>query len=378
MPTRIAILGGGQLARMTAAAAFRLGLEVGVVARQAEDSPATLMATRTWIGDWSTPELLTDVATWAQVVTLENEFVDARVLAELERRGVSVRPSAHTLATVQDKLTQKEALRKAGLPVPRFAAVESAADMFSVGRELGWPLMLKARRGGYDGYGNELVRKPEDAAAAFEKLSRKGSELMVEEFIPFTAELAIMVARNPQGEEAAYPVVETVQHAHMCHTVLAPAPVSARTAARAEELGRAVLRAIEGVGIFGIELFLLTDGDLLINELAPRPHNSGHFTIEACMTSQFENHVRAVMGLPLGDTSMRTAAAAMVNLLGSQDGESVPRGMDEALKVRGANVHIYGKHRSRPGRKMGHVTVCADSVVEAREKALQAARCISL
>ncbi len=373
----LAILGGGQLARMSAYAAYRLGLDVGIMARPADDNPAARVATHTWMGAYDDRALLEDVARQAAAVTLENEFVDVGVLQVLEARGVAVFPSSKTLALVQDKATQKGVCVKAGLPVPRFATVETPEDVLKAAESLGWPLVLKARRNGYDGYGNALLRDPADVEPAFTKL-RARSALMVEAFVPFTAELAIMVARGRNGDEVVYPLTETVQHAHMCHTVLAPAAVGPATVARAEEVARKLVRAVEGVGVFGVELFLLNDGEVLVNEVAPRPHNSGHFTMDACATSQFENHVRAVLGLPLGSTAMRVPAAVMVNILGSTTGPAQPRGLAEALAVPGVTVHLYGKHNSRPSRKMGHVTALGATVQEAREAALKAARAITI
>jgi 5-(carboxyamino)imidazole ribonucleotide synthase len=378
MRHRIAILGGGQLARMTAYAAFRLGLEVGVVARPADDSPAAKLASERWIGDWEDRAILDQVAQYADVVTLENEFVAPAALAYLEDCGVIACPSSKTLSVVQDKFLQKTALAQAGLPVPRFMAATDAAAVLEAGETLGWPLVLKCRRNGYDGYGNELLRSAVDVAPAVEKLLKRGGDLMVEEFVPFTKELAVMVARNREGQEMTYPVVETIQHAHMCHTVLAPAEASPKTTRRASELARTIMRTIDGVGIFGVELFLLTDGDLLINEIAPRPHNSGHFSIEACVTSQFENHVRAILNFPLGAADMHVPAAVMVNILGSHAAPARPRGLPTALSVEGATVHLYGKNASRPGRKMGHVTAIGATIPAARELALRAARGISI
>ncbi|MBI4746876.1 MAG: 5-(carboxyamino)imidazole ribonucleotide synthase [Acidobacteria bacterium] len=377
MTSRIGILGGGQLARMTAYAAFRLGFQVGILERE-EESPASFLTPNSWVGSWNDQQLLDELATYADVVTLENEFVDGEALTYLESCGVHLYPSARTLATIQDKFLQKTALKRAGLPVPRFAAVESPPEILDCARSFGWPLMLKARRNGYDGYGNELLRTPEDVIPAFEKLARRSGLLMVEEFVPFTKELAIMVARSSHGDETAYPVVETIQHAHMCHTVLAPAAISENSIRRASELGKRIMTSLDAVGIFGIELFLMTDGDLMINEIAPRPHNSGHFSIEGCFTSQFENHVRSIVGLPLGSTQMVAPAAVMVNVLGTNEGPAQPKGLTEALSIPGAHVHLYGKKMSRPGRKMGHVTATGQTVAEAREIALRAARLIMI
>jgi len=374
----LGILGGGQLARMSTYAAHRLGIPVAIIARPTDDNPASHVTHRTFLGDWSDPALLEQVARECSVVTLENEFVDPKALAWLEAKGVKVHPSSACVAMVQDKYLQKCALRDAGLPVPRFAATDTVADVVKAAETLGWPLMLKCRRLGYDGYGNELLRTPADVEPGFQKLARRGSALMVEEFVPFTRELAIMVVRRPSGEEAVYPLVETVQHAHVCHTVLAPADVSARTQARAEAVAREMMRAVGGTGIFAVEMFLLADGEVLINELAPRPHNSAHYSMEACATSQFENHVRAVLDLPLGSTAMVVPAAAMVNLLATQAGPPDAKGLADALKVPGATVHLYGKSASRPGRKMGHVTAVGSNIREVRELALKAARCITL
>lgn len=379
MTQRIAILGGGQLARMSAYAAYRLGCEIGIVARPTDDSPALLTASERFVGDWSAPALLDAVAGYADAVLLENEFISPDILRYLEATGKpQVTPSSHTIALVQDKFLQKTALAQAGLPVPRFAEADSTEAVAEAGRRFGFPLVLKCRTNGYDGYGNELIRSAADIEPAFEKLLKRGSRLMVEEFVPFTKELAVMAARNRRGDEVVYPVVETIQHAHVCHTVLAPAAVSATTAACVTALARRILEAIEGVGVFGVELFLLTDGEVLINEIAPRPHNSGHYTIEACETSQFENHVRAGLNLPLGSPRMRTPAAVMVNLLGGFDAPARPTGLEAALQVPGTTVHLYGKKASRPGRKMGHVTALGEDLIETRERALRAARAIAI
>jgi 5-(carboxyamino)imidazole ribonucleotide synthase len=362
---------------MTSYAAYRLGLDVGVMARPADDNPAAGVATHTWMGAWDDRALLEDLAKRATAVTLENEFVDPAVLAFLESRGVAVHPSSKTLSMVQDKHTQKVAFARVGLPVPRFAAVGSVQDVLDQGQVLGWPMVLKARRNGYDGYGNALLREPADVEPAFQKL-RARSELMVEEFVAFTSELAIMVARGRKGDEVVYPLTETIQHAHMCHTVLVPAPVSAATVARAQDVARKVVKTLDGVGVFGVELFLLNDGEVLVNEVAPRPHNSGHYTLEACVTSQFENLVRAVMGWPLGAATMLAPAAAMVNVLGSHAGPTHVGGLADALAVPGVTVHLYGKANSRPGRKMGHVTAVGESITATRERALKAARAITI
>ncbi len=369
---RLGIIGGGQLARMTALAALPLGCEV-VVLEKNPLSPGARLAPLSMVGDWEDPEVVVELAERVDVVTLENEFVPAGMLRHLEERRHRVFPTAATLALTQDKLVQKQTLATAGVPVPRFRAVDSVAELPAVGREWGWPLVLKARRNGYDGKGNVTVRSESEAAAAWVRLGGPARELYVEEFWPFTRELAVIITRGRQGETAAYPVVETIQRNHVCHEVRAPAEVAPGTAAQAVDLALRAVAAVGAVGSFGVELFLGAAGQLAINELAPRVHNSGHYTIEACLCSQFENHVRAVFGWPLGSTRLVRPAAVMLNLLGVGEGSGRVDGLPEALSVPGAHVHLYGKAASGPGRKLGHVTALGDSVAEARAIAARAA-----
>jgi 5-(carboxyamino)imidazole ribonucleotide synthase len=370
----VGIAGAGQLARMTCLAAWPLGLRVAVLGDAAE--PAGPMAAGVVAGDWRDAEAVRALGAASGVVTLENEFVDAGALAEVEATGTAVRPGAEAVAQVQDKALQKALLAEAGLPVPRCVVVTGVREVEAVGRDLGWPLMLKARRLGYDGYGNATCHSPEEAAQALGRLDA-GDGVLVEAFVDFTHELAAMVGRSPSGGEAVYPVVETRQRNHVCHEVLAPAPVAPEVAARAAEVARAAAAAASGVGVTGVEMFLRDGGEVLVNELAPRPHNSGHLSIEACETSQFENHLRGVLDLPLGDAALRVPAAAMVNLLGAEAGPSRPR-IADALAVPGAHVHLYDKRDVRPGRKMGHVTALGATVEEALGRARRAAGAVAL
>ncbi|NJN15261.1 MAG: 5-(carboxyamino)imidazole ribonucleotide synthase [Oscillochloris sp.] len=375
--TRIGIFGGGQLAQMLTQAAISLAVETTIFEREA-DSPAGRLTQHEIVGQWDDPAALADFAAASEIVTLENEFVDAAILADLEARGLLVRPTAATLAVVQDKFLQKEALRAAGLDVPAFRAVGTPGDVLAAASQLGWPLVLKARRNGYDGYGNATVRNPDDLAAAWDRLARRGSQLMIEAFVPFERELAVMVVRGLDGEIRNYPVVETVQRDHICHVVRAPAPVDNAVTAQAVRLAVQAIETVDGVGIFGVELFQSQDGRVLINELAPRPHNSGHYTIEGCITSQFENHLRAILGWPLGRCDLRAPAAVMVNLLGRRDGPPAKDALKEALAIPGAHIHLYGKRASRPGRKMGHITVLGNSLAEAEALARRAADLVEL
>lgn len=376
--TRLGILGGGQLAQMLTQAAISLGIETVIFERTA-DSPASRLTHHQIVGQWDDDAALAQFAALCDVITLENEFVDAGILRRLEAVGLPVYPTSDTLAAIQDKLVQKQRIESAGLAVPNFRAVDSPDDVKAAAEDLGYPLLLKARRDGYDGYGNVTILSAEDIPAAWEKLgAHKGRKLLVESFVPFTRELAVMVLRGRDGETRTYPVVETVQKNHICHVVRAPAPISSESAAQAANLARQAVAAVNGVGVFGVELFELADGSVLYNEMAPRTHNSGHYTMEGCVTSQFENHIRAVLGWPLGSTEMVAPAAVMVNILGGRNGAANPDGIREALATSGAHVHIYGKRDVRTGRKMGHVTALGDSIEEAEAIAHESANRISL
>ncbi|MCX6883135.1 MAG: 5-(carboxyamino)imidazole ribonucleotide synthase, partial [Verrucomicrobia bacterium] len=310
------------------------------------------------------------------VVTLENEFVDAGLLRQLESEGFSVRPTARSMELVQDKLIQKAALRSAGLAVPAFVDVPTRAALDQAIVELGLPLVLKKRRNGYDGKGNTTLHTAQNAQTAWEFLQGDVNALFAEGFVNFSAELAVMITRALDGSSVIYPVVETIQRHHICHVVKAPAQIPDALAAQVRVLAQHAVETMQGVGSFGVELFYSSTGNVVINELAPRVHNSGHYTIEGCVCSQFENHVRAVLGWPLGSTALRSPAAVMINLLGIERGSGYPQGIDRALQIDGAHLHVYGKNSSMPSRKMGHVTALGGSVEDALQKAQGAAALI--
>jgi 5-(carboxyamino)imidazole ribonucleotide synthase len=372
-PVRLGIIGGGQLARMTAIAALPLGCEV-VVLEKNPFSPAARLSPDSIVGDWSDPPTLMKFAEHCDVITLENEFVDASALAALEKAGHKVFPGAACIGVTQDKLTQKQALQNAGLAVSKFQAVNSPAEIISAAKDFGWPLLLKTRRNGYDGKGNFTVRSEADAEAGWRTLGGGINALFVEAFWNFKMELAAIVTRARDGAAVVYPVVETIQRDHVCHVVKAPAEIAWDVDARATEMARRAVEAVGGVGSFGVEMFLSADGEIAINELAPRVHNSGHYTIEACGCSQFENHVRAVLGWPLGNPRMLSPTAVMVNLLGKEKAPGQPQGLANVLRMTGARVHIYGKMMSGVGRKMGHITVLANSLEEGLAVAQSAAK----
>jgi 5-(carboxyamino)imidazole ribonucleotide synthase len=372
-PVRLGIIGGGQLARMTAIAALPLGCEV-IVLEKNPHSPAARLSPDSVVGDWNDPATLLKFAERCDVITLENEFVDATALEVLEKAGHKIFSSAACIAVTQDKFAQKSALQNVGIAVPQFCAVSSPAEIIAAGKQFGWPVVLKTRRNGYDGKGNFTLKSEAEVAAGWKTLGDGKNELMIEAWFPFVKELAVIVTRGRDGATAVYPVVETIQRNHVCHVVKAPAQISDELAKRAAALALRAVEAVGGVGSFGVEMFLSADGELAINELAPRVHNSGHYTIEACQCSQFENHVRAVLGWPLGNPQMIAPAAVMVNLLGTEKTSGEPRGLQNALRQAGARVHIYGKLTSGAGRKMGHITVLENSVEKARVIAERAAQ----
>jgi len=352
--TRLGIFGGGQLAKMTAQAASILGIET-VIFTPDIDCPAAQVTPHMIVGEWRDSALLEQFARQCDVVTLESEFVDVDLLEQVIALGTPVYPPPHTIAQVQDKLTQKRTMQAAGIPVPRFLNVQTATDVMTAVEAFGFPVVLKARRNGYDGYGNVTIRRSNDVANALDRL--KGRELMVEEYVPFVRELALMAVRDQAGNMKFYPVVETVQQNHICHIVRCPASIEEATALKAAAIAEKALTAIDGVGVFGIELFELENGDVIYNEIAPRPHNSGHYTIEGTITSQFSNHVRAVLGYALGDTAQIAPATVMLNILGERSGPPHEDALKDALATEGVHIHLYGKREVRVGRKMGHLTV---------------------
>ncbi len=372
---RIGIVGGGQLAKMTALPAMELGCEI-VILEKTENTPSSSLAADILYGDWDDPANLLNLADKVDLVSLENEFVDATSLKAVEQAGHQLYPSSKTIGLVQDKLIQKQALSDAGIAVAPFAAVNSQDEIKLHADQLGWPLVLKTRRNGYDGKGNATLNSAADIDDAWAKLDGNNRELYVEGFCNFSGELAVMVTRGSNGEMVNYPVVESVQKEHICHIVRAPARIDDELANAAVELARKAVTTIDGVGTIGVEMFLTKENQIILNEMAPRVHNSGHYTIEACECSQFENHVRAILGLPLGSTEMIAPAAVMINMLGEEQGTGYPVGIEQALAVKGAHIHVYGKTTTNIGRKMGHITALGSDINEAEQIASKAASCI--
>lgn len=369
----LGILGGGQLAKMLALDAYRLGLEVAII-EKGERSPAGDMTKLDYTGGWDDPSSLEKFIENCDIVTLENEFINPMILDYISKFN-PVFPTPQTMKLVQDKYIQKSVFKRKRILVPAFDQIGSKEDAIAFGDKYGYPYIIKTRTLGYDGYGNHTINSPDDIDIAFKKftVNEKLRPLMAEQFIKFDKELAVMVARNTEGEVAIYPCVETIQKNHICNIVIAPADVDGKTIRKAKDLAVRCVEAIKGVGVFGVELFHTNDDRVLVNEIAPRPHNSGHYTIEACRTSQYENAIRAVLGLPLGSTEMIAPAACMINLLGERNGSGIPEDVARSLKTGLARLHLYNKKGSRLGRKMGHITALGKNRSEAYSNAKAAA-----
>ncbi|MFB6192059.1 MAG: 5-(carboxyamino)imidazole ribonucleotide synthase [Haloarculaceae archaeon] len=370
----LGVVGGGQLGRMLGEAAAPLGVEV-VVSDPTPDCPAAPVVADQVVGGFDEYETLRELAERADVLTYEIELTDPDELDRVsEETGTPVHPAPDTLRTIEDKLVQKRALADAGIPVPAFRPVADAGELRAAGEELGWPLTLKAREGGYDGRGVVFVDGPEDAEAALDAI---GGAAMAEETVDFERELAVMAVRG-DGETGALPVTETIHREGILRESVTPARADGATRERAREVALDVLAELDGRGIFGIELFERASrsdaerasgersdpragAEILVNEIAPRPHNSGHWSIEGAVTSQFALHTRAVLGWPLGSTDLR-CPTALANLLGDVDEPREARlgGVGDVLAADGAGLHWYGKREARPLRKMGHVALTAD------------------
>ncbi len=373
MAITIGVIGGGQLARMMVPPAVHLGLGIKVLAEN-EGSSAEIAATQ--VGDYRDVETVLAFAKTVDVITFDHEHVPQHVLHALVDAGHQVHPGPDALHVAQDKIVMRARLSELGLPVPDWAAVHKEAELAAFLELHDGKAVLKTARGGYDGKGVRIVEHATEAADWFTALAEDGNDgaLLVEEFVPFTRELAQLVARRPSGEMRTWPVVETVQRDGVCAEVLAPAPnASGELVAEAQRIATTIAEGLGVTGVLAVELFEAVDGRLLINELAMRPHNSGHFTIEGSVTSQFEQHLRAVADLPLGETPLTARAVVMVNVLGGPaEGTMDVRYPAVMAAHPEAKLHSYAK-QPRPGRKVGHVTVRGDDMAATRAEAQAAA-----
>lgn len=353
---------------MMVEAASRLNLSVTILDAPVDAPAKQIESTQNHIqGAFNDAAKITELASQVDVLTVEIEHVNADVLAQIEQEGrVRVCPSAFTVKTIQDKYNQKKYLESHGIPVAEYREIKDADAVKQVAKEFGYPLMLKSKTMAYDGKGNYVVKSEADVEKAVAALSK--TPLYAEKWAPFVKELAVMVVRRANGEIRSYPVVETIHKNSICHLVIAPAQIDGSVAVKAQKIAENAIKSFPGAGIFGVEMFVMADGEILLNEIAPRPHNSGHYTIEACETSQYENHMRAILDLPLGSTAMKVPASIMVNILGeNSDMEACYKPCQAALLAEGATIHLYGKKESRAGRKMGHITLVGESMMQVQK-----------
>lgn len=361
---KLGIIGGGQLGKIMSQKAKKMGFHVTIL-DPTFNCPAAQVSDKHIMGGFHDKDKLEQLVQETDVTTFELEHVDTSILKELYDNGHAIHPSPYIIELIQNKYEQKKLLDQKGIPVPAYKNVQTDDDLSA----FGFPVIQKAKMGGYDGKGVQMLKSKADLQ------KRLDTESFIEELVEIDKELAVIVARNIEGETKCYPVVEMLfdDRTNICDIVMAPAKISKEIEKKSIEISVKSIEALEGVGIFAVELFLTKKGEILVNEIAPRPHNSGHYTVEACATSQFEQIIRAVTNLPLGSTKL-ISPAVMINLLGEEgyEGEPFIDGIHEALEIPELSFHFYGKTYTKPFRKMGHVTVLDDDIDKALEKAMKA------
>jgi 5-(carboxyamino)imidazole ribonucleotide synthase len=364
---RIGILGGGQLARMMIEETSKYGFEFVIYSEEA-NSPAGKICNKEITGKFSDTEQLNAFCKECDIVTLENEFIDRKYIEYIEQKGKVCLPGSEIVGMIQDKFVQKQMLGNMNIPVPEFEEVNSTEDIKRFASAHGYPVILKSRTMGYDGKGNYKIDNESGIKEAYDLLGKRGN-LMCEEFIDFQRELAVQIVRSSNGEVKVYPVVESVQKNHICHLVKADNGFIDEVSKEIKRIAIKLVDRISYVGVLAVELFQMENGKIYVNELAPRVHNTGHYTIEGCYTSQFENHILAILGLPLGLSGMKYKNAVMINLIGERNGKANLKGYSELIKDPMADIHFYGKDETRVGRKMGHITVTGDDMEVVLNKA---------
>jgi 5-(carboxyamino)imidazole ribonucleotide synthase len=375
-PICVGIIGGGQLGKMIAHEARRMSLKI-VVLDPTEGCPAAKIADEQIVADFKDESAIIKLADKCDIITYEIELANSSALKELELKNYPIRPAPETLRIIQNKYRQKSFLKKHKIAVPDFELVRSEEHLHELCRKFGFPAMLKACEDSYDGRGNFLITSKGKVHEAFDYFA--GRECMLEKYVPFTKEVSIMVARNPSGQIESFPVAENIHKNSILDTTIAPARISRKVELKAKRLAEKTMEVLHGAGIFGIEMFVTKGGGVLVNEIAPRPHNSGHYTNEACSVSQFEQHLRAVLDLPLSRPEL-LAPAAMVNILGNENfsGSYAVKGLKKLLAVPGVKLYVYGKKTSKPRRKLGHITATGKTAKEALARATRARRMVEL
>ena len=372
---RLGIIGGGQLGKMIGIEAKRMSMKLAYLDPD-KNCPASSLADEMIVSDFKDAKSILELADKVDVLTYEIELANSSVLRDLESKGHTIHPASGVLNTIQNKLRQKKFLRAKNIPVPAFEEVTSVDQVKKICREFGYPSVLKACEDSYDGRGNFLLRSVGDVERGIKYF--EGRRCMVEQYIHFTKEISVMVARNTRGQVVSFPVVQNIHTNGILDTTIVPSGENRKVESNAKSIAEKVVRALGGVGIFGIEMFL-RDNKIMINEIAPRPHNSGHYSIEACSVSQFEQHIRAILGLPLIEPRL-LSPVVMINILGipNYSGEYSLKGIEKAFSVPGLKLHLYGKRISKPQRKLGHITVTAEKIEEALSRARRVKKLLTI
>jgi len=365
---KIGIVGGGQLGKMMILDAKRLGFFVAIL-DPTEDCPAHSICDYHIVKSFNDKDAYKELASLVDVITYEFEHINSEILQELENSGHRVYPSPHSLEIIQDKKTQKDLLVKNGVLTPEYQSVNSVDDIVEISKLYGFPMMLKARTGGYDGKGNALIKDVESIAASFSSLGSGTIPLIIEKFCPFIKEISVLSCRDVFGNISVYPVAENSHKDSILDETIVPAQISKESISNAMKMAHHVMEIFSDVGMFCTEMFVTDSGEVLLNEVAPRPHNSGHYTIEGCYVSQYEAHIKAITGLKVGDVTLRNPTV-MRNILGTgKAGVTVISGVEDLHNDPYVKLHIYGKSESKPKRKMGHITAIGDTLDIAKERA---------
>ena len=360
---KIGIVGGGQLGKMMILDAKRLDYYF-VILDPTPKCPADSIADEHIVAGFDDMDAMLELASKVDVVTYEFEHINVKALQKMEEKGYKVYPSSETLLYIQNKYNQKLWLQKHDLPVPEFEEIKNLDELKKAPERFGYPFVLKTCTGGYDGKGNAVIHSEEEIITAYESLGAGTLPLMVEKFVPFEKEVSILVCQNTKGDIEVFPIAENIHVNSILDETTVPAVISEQSKAKAMDIAKRATKAFKAYGMLCIELFVTKDGEVLVNELAPRPHNSGHYTIEGCYTSQYEQHIRAILGLPLGNPGL-IRPTVMKNIIGTKNCKACLHGLDEAYQMPDVKIHIYGKETVSVGRKMGHITASADTLEEA-------------
>lgn len=375
---RIGIIGGGQLGKMMILDAKRLGFYV-ITLDPTLNCPSHSISDEHIVASFDDEEAIRELAKKTDVITYEFEHIGVEALKRIEKEGYTVYPTGQSLEIIQNKFTQKEELKKNNIPVPDYVMVNDIRDIVKASEEFDYPMMLKACTGGYDGKGNAIIKNKDSIIDAFNLLGAGKIPLMVERFVDFEKEISVLACRGINGDIVVYPVGENIHVQSILDETRVPANISSDCTSKAMKLAHDVMEVFHGVGMFCVEMFVTNEEKIYINEVAPRPHNSGHYTIEGCLTSQFEQHIRAITGLPFGDVTLR-CPTVMKNILGElgEEGKACTLGVEEIYKMPNVKLHIYGKEEVKTKRKMGHLTVCDKYLGKAIEEARKASNIIKI